>query len=310
MKESRDALNALNNLISENSMSLNNKSNSELEAKHEGDLGGENIDDGQILSLNKKVADIDITEDLDSQAENPAAEQQQEDTLSEFSIEKLLETELEIDENLQVPQESDIAEQALTVEQGQNEQAEEWEKVVKTELADFANHNVANNAADLEADKLTRNVNLDEDFGISENVSSSAKLSYDYSKDINNDPLAETNDYQPDESASEVEAFEDMVGSLDQIKDELHDLDSKAKEELAANSELISAVAKSSAEDALAELRAELAKKQETKLATASPLEGFIADMIKPMLKEWLDQNLPAIVRKVVQKEISKLTQD
>jgi len=36
-------------------------------------------------------------------------------------------------------------------------------------------------------------------------------------------------------------------------------------------------------------------------------LEDMVADLIKPMLKEWLDQNLPGIVEKLVQKEIERI---
>ena len=37
-------------------------------------------------------------------------------------------------------------------------------------------------------------------------------------------------------------------------------------------------------------------------------LEQFIEDIARPMLKEWLDQNLPAIVERLVQKEIQKIS--
>ena len=36
-------------------------------------------------------------------------------------------------------------------------------------------------------------------------------------------------------------------------------------------------------------------------------IEDFMMKMMKPMLKEWLDSNLPKIVKSVVQKEIKKL---
>ena len=39
----------------------------------------------------------------------------------------------------------------------------------------------------------------------------------------------------------------------------------------------------------------------------AQPVEQFIEDMARPMLKEWLDENMPAIVERLVQKEIQKI---
>ena len=40
----------------------------------------------------------------------------------------------------------------------------------------------------------------------------------------------------------------------------------------------------------------------------AMTLEGLVRDMLRPMLKEWLDANLPDIVDQVVSREIARLT--
>ena len=37
-------------------------------------------------------------------------------------------------------------------------------------------------------------------------------------------------------------------------------------------------------------------------------LEDLVVEMLKPMMKDWLDQNLPHLVREVVEKEVRKLT--
>jgi cell pole-organizing protein PopZ len=39
-------------------------------------------------------------------------------------------------------------------------------------------------------------------------------------------------------------------------------------------------------------------------------LESMVMELIRPVLKEWLDRNLPALVERVVQKEIRKITRD
>lgn len=37
-------------------------------------------------------------------------------------------------------------------------------------------------------------------------------------------------------------------------------------------------------------------------------LESMVMELMKPMLKEWLDQNLPALVERMVQKEIERIS--
>jgi cell pole-organizing protein PopZ len=43
-------------------------------------------------------------------------------------------------------------------------------------------------------------------------------------------------------------------------------------------------------------------------LPTINPLEQMVRDMLRPMLKDWLDQNLPAIVDEHVKREIGRIT--
>lgn len=43
--------------------------------------------------------------------------------------------------------------------------------------------------------------------------------------------------------------------------------------------------------------------------APSNTLEGLVRDMLRPMLREWLDANLPELVEKVVAKEIARLTE-
>jgi cell pole-organizing protein PopZ len=37
-------------------------------------------------------------------------------------------------------------------------------------------------------------------------------------------------------------------------------------------------------------------------------IEGMIRDMLRPMLKDWLDENLPAVVERMVEKEIGRIS--
>ena len=40
----------------------------------------------------------------------------------------------------------------------------------------------------------------------------------------------------------------------------------------------------------------------------ARTLEDLVAEMLKPMLKEWLDDNLPSLVERLVQEEIQRVS--
>jgi cell pole-organizing protein PopZ len=43
-------------------------------------------------------------------------------------------------------------------------------------------------------------------------------------------------------------------------------------------------------------------------VAGSDTLEGLVREMLKPMLRDWLDGNLPRIVESMVAKEISRIT--
>jgi cell pole-organizing protein PopZ len=45
-----------------------------------------------------------------------------------------------------------------------------------------------------------------------------------------------------------------------------------------------------------------------TPVATVNPLEEMVRDMLKPILKQWLDDNLPPMVDELVKREISRIT--
>jgi uncharacterized protein len=77
-----------------------------------------------------------------------------------------------------------------------------------------------------------------------------------------------------------------------------------------ARAELVSATAASAATGAFAKLsRAFQRTPPEESIADDSgrSVEQFLEDMIRPLLKEWLDGNLEPIVERLVQKEIQKI---
>lgn len=78
----------------------------------------------------------------------------------------------------------------------------------------------------------------------------------------------------------------------------------------AIGAELVSATVASAATGAFARLSDAVHKTPpEESVADDSgrTIEQFVEDMIRPLLKEWLDENLPPIVERLVQREIQKI---
>lgn len=71
-----------------------------------------------------------------------------------------------------------------------------------------------------------------------------------------------------------------------------------------APAELVSPRAATASRDALASLSAMVVKPD----APGNTLEGLVREMLKPMLKEWLDAHLPELVEKLVAREIARIS--
>jgi uncharacterized protein len=87
--------------------------------------------------------------------------------------------------------------------------------------------------------------------------------------------------------------------------------DEPVPSEKARNSELVSGSAATVATGAFAKLSQALQRTpEEVSVADGSgrTLEQFVEDIARPMLKEWLDEYLPAIVERLVQREIQKIS--
>ncbi|MEA3062599.1 MAG: uncharacterized protein QOJ94_2380 [Sphingomonadales bacterium] len=69
---------------------------------------------------------------------------------------------------------------------------------------------------------------------------------------------------------------------------------------------LVSDDAAAASRQSLAALSA-LREKAEGVPAGDGPLEAVVREMLKPMLKEWLDKNLPEIVEELVTREIARI---
>ena len=117
---------------------------------------------------------------------------------------------------------------------------------------------------------------------------------------------------EPDSDADEVELAPEDEEPAPIIEDEPNQEGTTAVETKSAASRagLVSAGAASAATGAFAKLtQAFQTTPSEESVADGSgrSVEQFVEDMIRPMLKDWLDENLPPIVDRLVQKEISKI---
>jgi cell pole-organizing protein PopZ len=94
------------------------------------------------------------------------------------------------------------------------------------------------------------------------------------------------------EAAAAYEAEEDVLELSDPVSE--------------ANG-LLSEDAAAASRQSLATLAA-LRERSEEGSASDGPLEAVVREMLKPMLKAWLDQNLPEIVEQLVTREIARIT--
>ncbi len=117
---------------------------------------------------------------------------------------------------------------------------------------------------------------------------------------------------EPERAATEVELAPDDEEPAPITHAEPNQEDETAVEtkSAATRAGLISAGAASAATGAFAKLsQAFQSTPSEDSVADGSgrSVEQFVEDIIRPMLRDWLDENLPTIVDRLVQKEIQKI---
>jgi cell pole-organizing protein PopZ len=78
-----------------------------------------------------------------------------------------------------------------------------------------------------------------------------------------------------------------------------------AAQEAPAEAPILSTVAVEASRHALASLSKMVVKPE---VAGSDTLEGVVRDMLKPMLKDWLDANLPEIVERMVAQEVARIS--
>ncbi|RHW16583.1 DUF2497 domain-containing protein [Sphingomonas gilva] len=108
------------------------------------------------------------------------------------------------------------------------------------------------------------------------------------------EPMAETNQEDGETMADMPEALGPQV-----------EVDTDAAAEETPKAELVSAQAAAASKTSLDALSRLVVRPEVTGSDT---LEGMVREMLKPMLAEWLDANLPQIVDQQVAREIARIT--
>ena len=78
--------------------------------------------------------------------------------------------------------------------------------------------------------------------------------------------------------------------------------------DMGAGSPILSAPTQQHSTDALQELAKALLNKRDIAIGSREmTLEGLIREILRPLLREWLDQNLPYLIERLVKKEIDHM---
>ena len=112
-------------------------------------------------------------------------------------------------------------------------------------------------------------------------------------RDIISDEDEEAAEEAPAADAEEKE--EETVESVESVSQPVED---------SVREELISAATASASLEAMSKLVADEAARPDN----SSTIEQITKDLLRPMLKDWLDANLPALIEKLVQKELRRLS--
>jgi len=250
-------------------------------------------DDGSVVSLSGVSAESPV-----EVAAQPSAE------LEPEPVEEMLAEVVDLPEGLELP----------SVEDEPAEEAFELPPVVAPSAADLTSTELTEEPP-LELQSMDE---LPSELGSEPPVAAEPDLEPepDFSPEVAEEPA-----FEPEPVVEEA-AFDEPMVSAEPEPVEPAPVAAESVAPVAATPEpevsledLVSSTARSSSAAAFAQLaqavnekEIELAPTPEPVSISGKSLDAMVAEMIRPMLKEWLDQNLPAIVERMVQKEIKRMT--
>jgi cell pole-organizing protein PopZ len=128
-----------------------------------------------------------------------------------------------------------------------------------------------------------------------------------FDEEDNDDPLAGIDLNHPDDD--DLEIFESEVQEEDNsINDVVESLDNEpeTKPEPAEDDALLNQAASTATVSSMARLAENIAV---SRTASGTTLEDIVRQLLRPMLKEWLDDNLPDVIERLVAKELERLAE-
>ena len=272
MADKDDILQEVEDLMSQNKLELS-KDYDDISVQDK-ESKTSNIDDGSILNLNNEVKD----QEDEPQKQDPdlsALSQHINNPVSDDNIadqeEEVNEGEIDLEQKQEEHNDADLIDEVID-EQVEQSQDENWQSSIKEELKEFDKEVIENSASsNIETNDIQENnVDLDEDFGLAE------------------------------PQAIEKQETETKILEIEEVKD---------KENKIEDSSIISEKAYNDSKNMVDDFKNKVKERFDTQenINKDSNIEDFVVKMLKPMLKDWLDNNLPQIIKKIVQQEIKKI---
>jgi cell pole-organizing protein PopZ len=115
--------------------------------------------------------------------------------------------------------------------------------------------------------------------------------------------LTDESDSQEDEDVTEMPPV--RAKSAKPAKSPRAREDAPADASAADEATVLSDISARAARDSLAHLSKMLVRGDDS---ASNTLEGLVREMLRPMLKDWLDKNLPVMVEAMVKREIDRIT--
>ncbi len=143
---------------------------------------------------------------------------------------------------------------------------------------------------------------------VEENVTEETPITED-----DNDPLAGINLDHPDDDDLEVEDGVDDILGASAVEPDVSDFEDIPEPEaempepdndFPADTALVDRVAETATVGAMVKLAENIAI---AKTAQGVTLEDIVRDALRPMLKDWLDENLPTLIERLVSQELERL---
>jgi cell pole-organizing protein PopZ len=143
---------------------------------------------------------------------------------------------------------------------------------------------------------------------VSEPVSSNEV--FDAQREITESPLTDPKDYDDNLNSSEAVAEEvsNAFSTESNILELTQQMIAQPPSAIGAGDSILSNGPSANSTDALQELAKALLSKRDIAIGNKDmTLEGLVREILRPLLREWLDQNLPYLIERLVKKEIDHM---